>query len=1329
MKKFLLLVVSLVAALAISAASASAADQTFVPVGSFGDQGPDGSTPVRHQRIAVDHATGNVYVADVQSDRVSVYSADGTSGTLLTSFGAGELDDPLGIAIDQDSGTVYVSHVAGVAKYDSDGAATPTFTRDMGFASISATGPLAFDQAADELLLADTAAELVRRYSAAGAVVSSFDGADGAGSPGAFAGLQDLAVDSTGDIVVVDSNGDPRTGVGESRVERFDSSGVWEAAMGPVARAATVAVVPETDQVIVSGNQDAVDRNERPTLRRFDAAGTDLGSLPTTDAFNYATVSGIAAADGATGRLFVATDVSAGGYVGQYGLTSIQIFDLVPAATVSISPATEVEPFSATVHGTVNPEGASTSYRFEISSDGGASWTAVDPDQDGDEAAGDGTTDVDVSQTLTGLTKNTEYHVRLVAHRGLAPTTSAPVAFTTADTPDPTVGISAATDVVATSAILHGTVNPQGGQPASYRFEVSPDEGASWTAVDPDEDGDEDAGDGSSDVTVEATADNLAPGVAYRARLVVTKGTIVVTSDGVQFTTPPVAPEITPRPTTGITRTSALLRAGIRTYNDATSYHFEYGPTTAYGQRLPLADDLDLAGAPGVSAVDRTVAGLIAGTTYHFRVVAENSAGITNGPDQTFTTEAALPATDPCPNAAARKQQNAEHLPDCRAYEQISPVEKGGQAVYFGGQSSAGMTGVSADGATAVFGSWGNFADAEGGMPLTYRSRRAPGGWTTEAVTPPPGVQRPDAINYSTFWELASLDLDVGITTSRDFFDPTDTNDQTDVYWVGADQEAELLSRGNGTERTVPGVLAGGASAVGVSGDGSHVLFQTLGPDSKLGPESAGHLAGRELYDRTNGVTHLINLTTDGTLIGSCGSTLGSFLGQTNARRRAISADSSRVFFQVPSPYGEGHPDCDLPDQLYMRVNNADTVHISASQRGTPDPGGTQNVNFEGASTDGSVVFFSSGEMLTDESAPGGGLYRYEVESGELELLIARGDQFPKIANVQKISEDGSTIYFWSPSVFAPGADPNAENLYVWHDGEVKWIASDPQYMLGDAGTPKEEDRRVSITPDGRYMYLSTRSVLTSAETGGHEQAYLYDADAGELICVSCDPAGQRPAGAEYRSSATFRGYDGRDQPISSDGEIVVFETGDRLLPRDTNLNRDVYRYRDGRLALITSGRGTIDNYLVGMDSSGDSILFVTPEPMVRADTDGGNGDLYVARVGGGFLESERSVPPACDGDGCQGGLAPTPHRAPLGSVLNRNEAESATPRKRCGAGKRRVVSRTGKARCVKRCGKGRKAVKAKGKTRCVLTEKAKRRKRAAARRATALPLDAWKAR
>jgi hypothetical protein len=93
----------------------------------------------------------------------------------------------------------------------------------------------------------------------------------------------------------------------------------------------------------------------------------------------------------------------------------------------------------------------------------------------------------------------------------------------------------------------------------------------------------------------------------------------------------------TTRAATMVTGTGATLNATVNPNQSATSYHFEYGTTAAYGAQVP-ADDAPAGSDAGDHAVSQQISGLEANTTYHYRVVASNEAGSTHGEDRTFTT-------------------------------------------------------------------------------------------------------------------------------------------------------------------------------------------------------------------------------------------------------------------------------------------------------------------------------------------------------------------------------------------------------------------------------------------------------------------------------------------------------------------------------------------------------------------------------------------------------------------------------------------------------------------------------------------------------------------
>ncbi len=111
------------------------------------------------------------------------------------------------------------------------------------------------------------------------------------------------------------------------------------------------------------------------------------------------------------------------------------------------------------------------------------------------------------------------------------------------------------------------------------------------------------------------------------------------------------APAATTGPAGAVTEQSATLSGSVDANGIPTSYHFEYGLTSAYGSTTPLAD----AGSGGAVAATASLSGLTPATTYHFRIVATSAGGVTQGADRTFTTASPpqpAPASPPSTPAA-----------------------------------------------------------------------------------------------------------------------------------------------------------------------------------------------------------------------------------------------------------------------------------------------------------------------------------------------------------------------------------------------------------------------------------------------------------------------------------------------------------------------------------------------------------------------------------------------------------------------------------------------------------------------------------------------------
>src|ERR1700733_14510885 len=105
----------------------------------------------------------------------------------------------------------------------------------------------------------------------------------------------------------------------------------------------------------------------------------------------------------------------------------------------------------------------------------------------------------------------------------------------------------------------------------------------------------------------------------------------------------PAAPSVETEAAHSVSQVSGLLKARVDPNGEAlTSCEFEYGKTPSYGTTVPCEPEPSAIKHLFVGNFVRAqAAGLSEGTTYHYRVVATNPQGTTDGPDQEFTTLAA----------------------------------------------------------------------------------------------------------------------------------------------------------------------------------------------------------------------------------------------------------------------------------------------------------------------------------------------------------------------------------------------------------------------------------------------------------------------------------------------------------------------------------------------------------------------------------------------------------------------------------------------------------------------------------------------------------------
>jgi uncharacterized delta-60 repeat protein len=211
----------------------------------------------------------------------------------------------------------------------------------------------------------------------------------------------------------------------------------------------------------------------------------------------------------------------------------------------------------------------------------------------------------------------------LARYIGYGPPPSGP------STAAPTVTTGGASGVGETSALVSGAVNP-GGLQTSYRFEygISQQYGRSSASGM--------LGAGTASVGVSAQLTGLQPGTTYHYRLVASNGDGTVDgADGTFKTTPARPPTATSGRASAVGEVSARLSGTIDTGGLQTSYRFQYGKKSSYGSGTKSTT---LAANAGTTGVAVTLRNLRPGTVYHYRLVASNADGGSDGADRTFKT-------------------------------------------------------------------------------------------------------------------------------------------------------------------------------------------------------------------------------------------------------------------------------------------------------------------------------------------------------------------------------------------------------------------------------------------------------------------------------------------------------------------------------------------------------------------------------------------------------------------------------------------------------------------------------------------------------------------
>jgi hypothetical protein len=823
------------------------------------------------------------------------------------------------------------------------------------------------------------------------------------------------------------------------------------------------------------------------------------------------------------------------------------------------------------------------------------------------------------------------------------------------------------TDITCSGEVIIPEVD-SGGVSTTYRFEYSVD-GVTWKAF-PNPDAPLGSTPGPNPVE-ETTITGLKPNTFYAIRLCATTGSTRCSSPALE-PTPAASPTVISTFADEVTQTAAELGAYVNPNGAATTYFIEWGPTPAYGNRVPAGFERQIGGGISLVISREPISGLDPETVYYFKVVAKNDKGPEISDEGQFET------------------LNSCGLTDGRCYEQVSPVDKG---------PVGGAGEILAQGAELRFQAHPNdpriayqiaygLPSATSPSEVLYQSARDDGAWATSQVAPALSDPSQEGANGNPSFTLGlSEDLGCGIFASTQRLTP-DTPEgpllaaKSNLFRRSSNGSWTVLSNLEPTTITLQERLYVEYKLVSVSSDCQRIVYRS---SYTYGLPGVGVY---RLYEWNAGTLSSISEIPGpggpepAEVVQGAGPDSGTAIGGVAFApnfERAVSRDGARVYFTAVSKLGG-----DLGQEaLFLRDNSGVGIDVSQSQTATSN---NDDSHFQIASTNGDKVFFlarhglagsdtSTGPTNCANDGSGCDLYRYAVSGGQLtDLTPHNGGSGPDVAGVVAADEDGEVIYFAARAQLVPGkgvseGDNAAEDqysLYRWQSSGIEYVsqiseqdASASALVASRSGAGGWTARTNEV---GDRLLFESRADPLGLGTEGRSEAYLYDATDGSTVCVSCRRDG-KPTENSLLQVPLGRRASEKSADISparffsADGSRVFFKSQNRLAVGATEGRWNLYQWENGQVSFLASSPpgSSSEMQFAGSSETGDDVYFTTLAGMIPADRDE-KADLYDARVGGGFPEPEPPVfcSPLTEGS-CQGNSAGAPSAVlpPASSTLN----------------------------------------------------------------------------
>jgi Tol biopolymer transport system component len=397
------------------------------------------------------------------------------------------------------------------------------------------------------------------------------------------------------------------------------------------------------------------------------------------------------------------------------------------------------------------------------------------------------------------------------------------------------------------------------------------------------------------------------------------------------------------------------------------------------------------------------------------------------------------------------------------------------------------------------------------------------------------------------------------------------------------------------------------------------------------------------------------------------------------ASYKGASADGAVVFFETAEQIVPG--DTDTKSDVYERSYDAEPgIESYVTRQVSLGPAGgnaAYNALFEKASSDGSVVFFSTEESLVGADTDlRSDVYMRDLTTGTTTLVsLGEASCTPSCGNgafdagFAGASTDGTKVFFVSEERLAAADSDGSFDIYVRDlaSETTSLISAGASSCAPACGNDDFDDVALrGISADGSHVYFTTAEELVGADADSAVDIYARSlagatttliSQGGEACAPTCGNTGAVPvfqgssgngARAFFSTNEVLVAADkdtatdvyARDLPggptrlisggtsltetasyaaATADGAHVFFTSAEGLVPEDTDGFNDVYEWTGGTISLVTSAScssacsATFD----AVSADGDTVVFSTGEQLSGLDTDS-RVDIYSQEVGGG---------------------------------------------------------------------------------------------------------------